>query len=55
MSNCTTNRLEIDVKAELDGAVYICEATNGELEQSVHNAKTLRVNCKLLHTATPYS
>ena len=45
--NCTTNRLEIAVTAGLDGAVYICEATNEELRESVHNAKTLRVNCKL--------
>ena len=45
--NCTTNKLEIDVTAELDGAIYICEATNEELHESVHNAKTLSVNCKL--------
>ena len=44
--NCTTNRLEINVTAELDGSVYICEATNEELRESVHNATTLRVNCK---------
>ena len=44
--NCTTNHLEIEVTAELDGAVYVCEATNEELRESVHNAKTLTVNCK---------
>ena len=44
--NCTTNRLEINVTAELDGSVYICEATNEELRESVHTATTLRVNCK---------
>jgi len=44
--NCTTNRLEINVTRELDGAVYVCEATNEELRESVHNAKTLSVHCK---------
>ena len=44
--NLTTNRLEINVTAELDGATYICIATNQDLKQSVHNAETLKVNCK---------
>ena len=43
---CTTNKLEINVTSELHGAVYVCEATNEELRESVHNAKTLSVNCK---------
>ena len=45
---CTTNKLEINVTSELHGAVYVCEATNEELRESVHNAKTLSVNCKYI-------
>ncbi len=46
--NITTNMLEIEVKPEDDGSVYICEANNDELQESVHNAKTLSVKCKFL-------
>lgn len=42
----TTNMLEIEVKPEDHGEVFICEAINDELQESVHNAKTLSVKCK---------
>ena len=44
--NITVNLLEIDVTPEHQGAVYICEAKNLELQQSVHDAETLSVKCK---------
>ncbi len=44
--NITTNILEVEVKPEHHGSVFICEATNEELQESVHNARTLSVKCK---------
>lgn len=44
--NVTVNLLEIDVTPEHQGAVFICEAKNIELQQSVHDAETLSVKCK---------
>ena len=44
--NVTVNLLEIDVTPEHQGAVFICEAKNLELQQSVHDAETLVVKCK---------
>lgn len=44
--NVTINILEIEVKPEDDGEVFICEAINSELQESVHNAKTLSVKFK---------
>ena len=48
--NMTTNQLEVNVTAGLHGAVYICEAVNHQLQESVHNAITLSVKCKLFVT-----
>ena len=44
--NITTNILEVEVKPEHHGSVFICEATNEELQESVHNARTMSVKCK---------
>ena len=45
--NITTNILEVEVKPEHHASVFICEAINEELQESVHNARTLSVKCKL--------
>lgn len=42
----TESILEVDVTPEHQGAVFICEARNPRLRQSVHDAKTLSVKCE---------
>lgn len=45
--NITTNILEVNVVPDHHSTVFICEATNEELQESVHNARTLSVKCKI--------
>jgi hypothetical protein len=42
----TTNLLEVDISPEHHGAVFVCEAKNEALQQSVHDAVTLSVRCE---------
>ena len=44
----TISLLEVDIKAEHHGSMFVCEAKNEALGQSVHNAMTISVNCELL-------
>ena len=43
----TISLLEVDIKAEHHGSMFVCEAKNEALGQSVHNAMTISVNCEL--------
>ena len=45
--NVTISLLEVDIKAEHHGSMFVCEAKNEALGQSVHNAMTISVNCEL--------
>ena len=44
--NVTISLLEVDVRAEHHGSMFVCEAKNEALGQSVHNAMTISVNCE---------
>ena len=46
--NVTISLLEVDVTAEHHGSMFVCEAKNEALGQSVHNAMTISVNCEWL-------
>jgi hypothetical protein len=46
--NVTTNLLEVDVTPEHHGTMFICEAKNEALGQSVHDAMTISVKCKFV-------
>ena len=45
--NITISLLEVDILAEHHGSMFVCEAKNEALGQSVHNAMTISVNCEL--------
>ena len=42
----TISLLEVDITAEHHGSMFVCEAKNEALGQSVHNAMTISVNCE---------
>ncbi len=44
--NVTTNLLEVEVTPDHDGTMFICEAKNEALGQSVHDAITISVKCE---------
>ena len=44
--NVTISLLEVDITAEHHGSMFVCEAKNEALGQSVHNAMTISVNCE---------
>lgn len=44
--NVTENLLEISVTPEHQGAVFICEAKNRAMGQSVHDAHSMSVKCE---------
>ena len=44
--NVTISLLEVDIQAEHHGTMFVCEAKNEALGQSVHNAMTISVNCE---------
>ena len=44
--NVTISLLEVDIRADHHGSMFVCEAKNEALGQSVHNAMTISVNCE---------
>jgi len=42
----TSITLELDLTSEHDGLIYMCEAKNVAVKQSVHNSIKLNVSCK---------
>lgn len=38
--------LSLDVAEEMNGEVYTCQASNNQMQRSVHDATTLNVLCK---------